>query len=113
MLPGNGLSSVRWIVVLIAFIPLVERMYAKMRLFEVPQLFASATVLALASIGLRIAVSAHGNRSDLAVCGRVGDRFPLTHRARRVCKFHGSDVVARLPHPSTPAEIAFVATLSI
>ncbi len=55
MLPGNGLSSVAWIVVLIAFIPLVERMYAKMRLFEVPQLFASATVLALASIGLRIA----------------------------------------------------------
>ena len=31
MLPGNGLMSVAWVLVLTAFIPLVERMYAKMR----------------------------------------------------------------------------------
>jgi formate hydrogenlyase subunit 4 len=54
MLPGNGLMPLVWIGVLTASIPLVERLYAKLRLFEVPQLFASATVLALASIGLRI-----------------------------------------------------------
>jgi formate hydrogenlyase subunit 4 len=55
MLPGNGLVSFVWVVSFIAIIPLVERIYAKLRLFEVPQLFVSATVLALASIGLRIA----------------------------------------------------------
>ncbi len=55
MLPGTSGLTLLYIVAFILLIPLVERIYAKMRLFEVPQLFASATVLALASIGLRIA----------------------------------------------------------
>ncbi|MGD0473409.1 MAG: NADH-quinone oxidoreductase subunit H [Candidatus Velthaea sp.] len=55
MLPGTSGLTLLYIVAFILMIPLVERIYAKMRLFEVPQLFASATVLALASIGLRIA----------------------------------------------------------
>jgi formate hydrogenlyase subunit 4 len=55
MLPGTSGLTLLYIVAFILLIPLVERLYAKMRLFEVPQLFASATVLALASIGLRIA----------------------------------------------------------
>jgi formate hydrogenlyase subunit 4 len=55
LLPGTGALTVAWIGALAVAIPVVERVYAKMRLFEVPQLFASATVLALASIGLRLA----------------------------------------------------------
>jgi formate hydrogenlyase subunit 4 len=55
LLPGTFALSLLWIVAFIVVVPIVERLYAKMRLFEVPQLFASATVLALASIGLRIA----------------------------------------------------------
>jgi formate hydrogenlyase subunit 4 len=55
MLPGGGPATFGWIALFIAIMPLVERTYAKLRLFEVPQLFASATVLALAGIGLRIA----------------------------------------------------------
>jgi formate hydrogenlyase subunit 4 len=55
MLPGTLWLTLLYILVFILMIPLAERIYAKMRLFEVPQLFASATVLALASIGLRIA----------------------------------------------------------
>jgi formate hydrogenlyase subunit 4 len=55
MLPGSGIATLGWIAIMIVLIPLVERIYAKMRLFEVPQLFASAMVLALAGVGLRIA----------------------------------------------------------
>lgn len=55
MLPGTAWLTMLYVAVFIVMIPLAERIYAKMRLFEVPQLFASATVLALASIGLRIA----------------------------------------------------------
>jgi formate hydrogenlyase subunit 4 len=55
MLPGSGGLTLVWIGVLIAVIPTIERTTAKLRLFLVPQLFASATILALASIGLRIA----------------------------------------------------------
>jgi formate hydrogenlyase subunit 4 len=55
LLPGGPLLALPWIGAMLALIPLVERFYAKMRLFDVPQLFASATVLALASIGLRLA----------------------------------------------------------
>ncbi len=55
MLPGTFGVTLLYIVAFIVMIPVAERVYAKMRLFEVPQLFASATVLALASIGLRIA----------------------------------------------------------
>jgi formate hydrogenlyase subunit 4 len=55
MLPGTSWLTLLYVAAFVLMIPLVERIYAKMRLFEVPQLFASATVLALASIGLRIA----------------------------------------------------------
>ncbi len=55
MLPGSGGLTLVWIGGLIAGIPTIERTTAKLRLFLVPQLFASATILALASIGLRIA----------------------------------------------------------
>jgi formate hydrogenlyase subunit 4 len=55
MLPGTSWLTLLYIAAFTIMIPLAERIYAKMRLFEVPQLFASATVLALASIGLRIA----------------------------------------------------------
>jgi formate hydrogenlyase subunit 4 len=55
MLPGTLWLTLLYLAAFILTIPLAERIYAKMRLFEVPQLFASATVLALASIGLRIA----------------------------------------------------------
>jgi formate hydrogenlyase subunit 4 len=55
MLPGTSWLTLLYVAAFALMIPLAERIYAKMRLFEVPQLFASATVLALASIGLRIA----------------------------------------------------------
>jgi len=55
MLPGTSGITLVWIVAFVGLLPVVERMYAKMRLFEVPQLFASAAVLAAASVGLRIA----------------------------------------------------------
>jgi formate hydrogenlyase subunit 4 len=55
MLPGNGVVTLVWIAVIVAGIPAIERTTAKLRLFVVPQVFTSATILALASIGLRIA----------------------------------------------------------
>ncbi len=55
MLPGSSAAPLLWVVALLVIIPVVERLYAKTRLFEVPQLFASALVLALAGISLRIA----------------------------------------------------------
>jgi formate hydrogenlyase subunit 4 len=55
LLPGGPAFAFLWIAAILTLLPLVERLYAKMRLFDVPQLFASATVLALASIGLRLA----------------------------------------------------------
>jgi hypothetical protein len=35
-------------------VPAVETLFAKLRLFEVPQLFATALILAATSIGLRV-----------------------------------------------------------
>jgi formate hydrogenlyase subunit 4 len=55
LLPGGAAFAPLWIASILVLIPAVERLYAKMRLFDVPQLFASATVLALASVGLRLA----------------------------------------------------------
>ncbi|MGZ3551918.1 MAG: respiratory chain complex I subunit 1 family protein [Vulcanimicrobiaceae bacterium] len=55
LLPATGTLAFLWIIALIALIPLIETAYAKLRLFEVPQLFTSALVLSVASIGLRIA----------------------------------------------------------
>ncbi|MHB8146098.1 MAG: respiratory chain complex I subunit 1 family protein [Vulcanimicrobiaceae bacterium] len=54
LMPGSGVATVAWIAAGAVFIVLTETAYAKLRLFEVPQLFASALILSLASIGLRI-----------------------------------------------------------
>ena len=53
-LPGNGLMTLAWMAVFIVATPLLERSIAKMRLFEVPSLFASASILALASLCMHI-----------------------------------------------------------
>ncbi len=55
LLPGTGLWRALWIVPFVVVGALVERGLAKQRLFDVPQIFTSATVLALAGIGLQIA----------------------------------------------------------
>ncbi len=55
LMPGSGVATIGWIAVLAVLIAVVETVYAKQRLFEVPQLFTSALILSLASIGLRIA----------------------------------------------------------
>ncbi len=55
LLPGAGFTRLLWIAVFLVVGALVERNRAKQRLFDVPQIFTSATVLALAGIGLRIA----------------------------------------------------------
>jgi formate hydrogenlyase subunit 4 len=55
LLPGTGVATLAWSAGLIALIAGIEAVYAKVRLFEVPQLFVSALILAIASIGLRIA----------------------------------------------------------
>jgi hypothetical protein len=44
-----------WCVAILVLLPSIERAFAKMRLFDVPQLFASATLLALASVGAHLA----------------------------------------------------------
>ncbi len=53
-LPGPPIAVAAWLAFLAVLIPVVERCYGKMRFFEVPQLFASATLLAVAGLGLRI-----------------------------------------------------------
>jgi formate hydrogenlyase subunit 4 len=55
LLPGPPGTALLWLAGFVVIVPAVERTYAKLRLYEVPQLFASSVVLALASIGLRIA----------------------------------------------------------
>lgn len=54
LMPGGGFAFAGWLALLVLLIPLVERRSAKVRLFEVPQLFASATLLAVASVGIRL-----------------------------------------------------------
>ncbi len=55
LLPGGTTwTLVAWVVVLAALVTVVETLFAKVRLFEVPQLLASAFVLAAASIALRL-----------------------------------------------------------
>jgi len=51
LLPGGLRVAAAWIALFIAGGAVVERGLAKQRLFEVPQLFATATILALAAIG--------------------------------------------------------------
>jgi formate hydrogenlyase subunit 4 len=55
LMPGSGVASLAWIVALAVALAAFETVSAKQRLFEVPQLFTSALILAVASIGLRIA----------------------------------------------------------
>ena len=55
LMPGSGLATMGWVLLLALGIVLIETTYAKLRVFEVPQLFASALILALASLGMRIA----------------------------------------------------------
>lgn len=54
LMPAAPYAGAGWLLLFIALIPLVERRFAKLRLFEVPQLFGTAALLAAASIGLRI-----------------------------------------------------------
>lgn len=54
LMPMGAYTLAGWLLLFIVLIPLIERRFAKLRLFEVPQLFGTATLLAAASIGLRI-----------------------------------------------------------
>ena len=56
LLPGGaeGWRHLPWILAIICVVPAVETLFAKLRLFEVPQLFATALILAATSIGLRV-----------------------------------------------------------
>lgn len=54
LLPGSGAVTIVWVAGFIAIMPLIETANAKMRLFEVPQIFASAFVLAAAGLAIRI-----------------------------------------------------------
>lgn len=55
LMPAGPYAFAGWFALFIVVIALVERRFAKVRLFEVPQLFASAALLAVAGIGIRIA----------------------------------------------------------
>ncbi len=50
LLPGGAVAVILWLGLIALAIPVVERTFAKLRLFEVPPLFAAATILALSSI---------------------------------------------------------------
>ncbi len=55
LLPGGtAWTLAAWVIVFAALVTVVETLFAKVRLFEVPQLLASAFVLAAASIALRL-----------------------------------------------------------
>ena len=55
LLPGGPLAAPAWIAAFVLAGALFERNVAKLRLFEVPQLFAIATILALAALGAQLA----------------------------------------------------------
>jgi formate hydrogenlyase subunit 4 len=56
LLPGSNLfAHVGWACALAITITIVETMFARLRLFEVPELLTTALILAATSIGLRIA----------------------------------------------------------
>ena len=55
LLPGGNIVGFGWVAVLVIGVPIVERMLAKMRLFEVPALFVAATVLAFTGIIVHVA----------------------------------------------------------
>jgi len=54
ILPGGAIATLAWLLLFIIAIPLVERLVAKMRFFEVPVLFATATILALTSVVMHV-----------------------------------------------------------
>ena len=56
LLPGP--APLAWLAFILLAIPLIERFVAKMRLFEVPAIFATATILALTALVIRIGGSA-------------------------------------------------------
>jgi formate hydrogenlyase subunit 4 len=53
MLPGGPVARVLWIIALAAVVTLIETAQAKLRLYRVPDLLVSGSVLALASIALQ------------------------------------------------------------
>jgi formate hydrogenlyase subunit 4 len=56
LLPG-GLSlwsHLPWVIAVMIAVTIVETLFAKARLFEVPQLLGSAFILAATSVGLRL-----------------------------------------------------------
>ena len=55
LLGGGPLAAPLWIAAFVVAGALFERNVAKLRLFEVPQLFAIATILALAALGAQLA----------------------------------------------------------
>ncbi len=54
LLPGGALVACGAVVTIAVIVPVIERSFAKMRLFEVPTLFVAALILTLASIAIRI-----------------------------------------------------------
>jgi formate hydrogenlyase subunit 4 len=53
LLPGGGLATLAWVIALLAGVTVTERFLAKMRLFEVPHLFAAATILGVVGLALQ------------------------------------------------------------
>ena len=55
LLPGEGWwTHAAWVVAIAAAITVVETAFAKLRLFDVPQVLSTAFILAVTSIGLRL-----------------------------------------------------------
>lgn len=52
LLSGAGAIALLWVLGLAAFVALLESVSAKWRLFDVPQLFSAALVLAVAALGI-------------------------------------------------------------
>jgi len=53
MLPGGPVAALIWTLSLAAAVTVIETVHAKLRLYRVPDLFLTGSVLALASIALR------------------------------------------------------------
>ena len=54
VLPGSGALTLAWFCALLLATAVIERTFAKLRLFEVPSLFALATLLAVFGIAARL-----------------------------------------------------------
>lgn len=54
LLPFGGWVVIAWCIGFLILMPIIETAYAKMRLFEVPQLFTAALVLGIAAITIQI-----------------------------------------------------------